>query len=108
MSNFSEIVLQTIDQIQKTPLMYVTKPGFDAISNFFIGYFSALQDVTNIPYNYDISIWINGKRKKRTSLIWTAYIFHVLAKEDADKAYLLIFSELKAFFEAKAVSPESI
>lgn len=106
MSDFSEVVLQTIERVQKVPSMYVTKPSFDAIGNFFVGYFSALQDVTNIPYNYDISIWIN--RKKRTSLLWTAYIFHVLAKEDADKAYLLIFSELKAFFEANAVSPESI
>ncbi|MBL7787109.1 MAG: hypothetical protein JNM36_14460 [Chitinophagales bacterium] len=106
MSNFSEIVLQKIERVQKVPSMYVTKPCFDAISNFFVGYFSALEDVTNIPYNHDISIWIN--RKKRTSLLWTAYIFHVLAKKDADKAYSLIFSELKAFFEANIVSPEAI
>lgn len=105
MINISKITLITLENVQKRTSMYVAKADFDSVSNFFVGYFVALQDITGIPYNHDISIWIN--RKKRTSLCWEAYIFHVLAKGDASKAYSLIFSELKAFFE-DIISSESI
>jgi hypothetical protein len=104
-----------IKNVERRPHMYLhLKPQeliYEAIANYWIGYFSGLEQTSQIDINSQLNTWIQSKRKTSSSLIWTFYIYHILAKKDDKKACKIIFKILKEFFdyyEAKLTEEKKI
>lgn len=100
MNDISEIVLTTINSIQKRPKMFIpmVNPDFWAMRNFLIGYLYGVGDIAGIPYNRAISDWLRETHNIGSALIWTEYIFHIVANGDEKKAYDLLFDTIKKYF----------
>ena len=88
-------VQNIINHIEKRPTMFGIKEDFSSLANFMTGYLSAVEHITNIPLSSKFSIWL--AKPKKTSLYWSAYIYHILAKKNDSLAYQLTFQKLKEF-----------
>lgn len=63
------------------------------LKHFLYGYLMSIDDIASIHYNINFSKWLNTE----TSLIWTEYLYLVLAKEDDKKAIKILIKEFRGF-----------
>lgn len=92
-------ILERIISFEIRPSMYMDRPSFSNLKNLLVGYFLAMEDATGIPYNYNISEWLNKNRKHKSSLFWTEYVLVLRAKGDEEKAYHLLLDIVKKFLK---------
>ncbi len=91
-----ELLLSTLEHLEKYPSMYLMHKNFVGLSNFLNGYIVAISEVYDIPYSPQISNWLAGRSN---NVVWFYYILAVEANNDEEKAYRLLTERLKEFIK---------
>jgi hypothetical protein len=101
MENISVKILRTISEIETKPKMVMMEPNYTALKNLFIGYFIGIEDVTGISFNRQLSEYFRDRSVDGAgaSLFWTEHILYILAERDQEKAYKLLLTHLRNYFE---------
>lgn len=97
MQKIENNIISTIAKLESRPKMFLVEVNFLALKNFLTGYFFGIEDVTGVPYNKNISEWLNQQRETPSSLFWTEHILQLLALGDHDKAYATTLERIKTF-----------
>lgn len=99
MDNLKSQILERIEHIEKSPLMYCSSGSYSSVSDLIFGYFLGINLTSQIDLNTQFTHWMNAKKTPATSLIWSGYILHIIADGNEDLAYKSLFIELKEFLK---------
>ena len=97
-------MLQTIEGIEKRPMMYCSSASYSSVTDFLFGYFLGAEQTTKMNLNGRFTDWISAKGTTKTALIWSGYILYVMADKDEELALEILFKELKEFLNDCAVN----
>lgn len=97
MQKIENNIINTIAKLESRPKTFLVEVNFLALKNFLVGYFLGIEDVTGVPYNKNISEWLNQHSKTPSALFWTEHILQLLAMGDHDKAYTIVLERIKTF-----------
>lgn len=104
MKQLTQSLLETIKKIENRPSMFMTEVNFIASKNLLFGYLLGVETVTGISFNQKLNLWLNERYKSQSSLVWTQHILHLLAKDNQEIAYQLLFDNLKLFLEEMIIN----
>lgn len=106
MNMYKEVILEILGQIEKSPGTFVYlkdslhkkySHDYDSVCNFITGYFWAFENPGELhgrSLNLEFCHWLSHKYGQN-SMVWSGYIYHLLADKDDDLAFKLVFKNLK-------------
>jgi len=92
-------ILETIENIEKKPLMFMVEANYDSLKSLLTGYFLGIEDCIGVSYNKKFSEWLAYQNKVKSALFWSQYILIHLAKSKEEIAYQLLLKNVKEFLE---------
>lgn len=92
-------ILETIEHIEKKPLMFMVEANYDSLKSLLTGYFLGIEDCIGVSYNKKFSEWLAYQNKANSALFWSQYILIHLANSKEEIAYQLLLKNVKEFLE---------